>query len=43
MIAMMKPTQSWVARWQKQEALKTGMYAIQVTGTPPAEENYNDE
>ena len=32
-IAMMKPTQSWVARWQKQETLKAGLYAVQVFGT----------
>ena len=30
---MMKPTQSWVARWQKQETLKAGLYAVQVFGT----------
>jgi transcription elongation factor SPT4 len=41
-IVMMRPGKSWVARWQKQEAFKAGMYAIQVTGTAPAEENYND-
>ena len=39
MIAMMNPKRSWVARWQKQEKYKAGMYAIQVTGTPPAEDS----
>lgn len=42
MIAMMNPKRSWVARWQKQEKYKSGMYAIQVTGTPPEEESYEE-
>jgi transcription elongation factor SPT4 len=42
-IVMMKPGKSWVARWQKQENFKAGMYAIQVTGTAPEEEGYDAE
>lgn len=35
MISMMSPTDSWVARWQRQDRKVRGVYAIQVTGTMP--------
>jgi len=42
-IAMMNPRQSWVARWQKQEKLRPGLYAIQVTGSEPQVERRLDD
>ena len=37
MIAMLQPTESWVARWQRvNEARFTpGLYAVSVSGVPP--------
>lgn len=44
MIAMMKPRESWVSKWQKQDKLVPGMYAISVSGVMPDEdEQYDDE
>ncbi|RSH81192.1 transcription elongation factor spt4 [Apiotrichum porosum] len=35
MIAMMEPEESWVARWQRIDKKKRGLYAVRVTGRPP--------
>ncbi|ORY33487.1 transcription initiation protein spt4 [Naematelia encephala] len=35
MIAMIEPSQSWVARWQRIDKRKRGIYAVRVTGRPP--------
>jgi len=32
MIAMMQPSESWVARWQRQDGKVRGLYAILVVG-----------
>jgi len=43
-IAMMKPSESWVARWQRQESRMVGLYAMSVTGTLSTEsESINEE
>ncbi|BEJ17969.1 hypothetical protein CspHIS471_0702460 [Cutaneotrichosporon sp. HIS471] len=35
MIAMMEPEESWVARWQRINKKRRGLYAVRVTGRPP--------
>ncbi len=35
MVAMMEPKESWVARWQRQEGKKKGIYALAVAGKLP--------
>ncbi|KAK6909529.1 transcription elongation factor SPT4 [Kwoniella sp. B9012] len=35
MIAMMEPSESWVARWQRIDKKMRGIYAVRVTGRPP--------
>ncbi|WOO82014.1 Transcription elongation factor SPT4 [Vanrija pseudolonga] len=35
MIAMLEPEESWVARWQRIDKKKRGLYAVRVTGRPP--------
>jgi transcription elongation factor SPT4 len=37
MIALMSPTASWIAKWQRLESYAPGMYAVQVVGTLPEE------
>jgi transcription elongation factor SPT4 len=34
---MMSPVSSWVAKWQRIDRYKKGIYAIQVTGRLPDE------
>jgi len=36
MLAMMQPTQSWVAKWQAQTSRARGLYAITVVGGLPS-------
>lgn len=36
-IAMMNPVSSWVAKWQRIDRYKKGIYAMQVTGRLPDE------
>ena len=38
MIAVMKPEESWAARWQGIQKFVPGCYALQVKGTLPAEQ-----
>jgi transcription elongation factor SPT4 len=35
MIALMDPKDSWVAKWQRIEQYKPGLYAISVSGDLP--------
>ena len=35
-ISMMKPEESWVAKWQRIDKLRPGCYAISVTGKLPS-------
>ncbi len=35
MIALMDPTDSWVAKWQRLDSYVRGMYAISVSGDLP--------
>jgi len=35
MVAMMRPTDSWVARWQRIDKFAKGIYAIRVYGLLP--------
>ncbi|KAK4685831.1 transcription elongation factor SPT4, partial [Tremellales sp. Uapishka_1] len=37
MIAMLEPSESWVARWQRIDKKMRGIYAVRVTGRPPAD------
>eukprot|EP00462_Mataza_sp_D1_P000813 CAMPEP_0175095908 /NCGR_PEP_ID=MMETSP0086_2-20121207/4429_1 /TAXON_ID=136419 /ORGANISM="Unknown Unknown, Strain D1" /LENGTH=100 /DNA_ID=CAMNT_0016369233 /DNA_START=12 /DNA_END=314 /DNA_ORIENTATION=- len=41
-VMMAKPTKSWVARWQRQERLVRGLYALQVVGSVQEEANFNE-
>ncbi|EIW72235.1 transcription elongation factor SPT4 [Tremella mesenterica] len=34
-IAMMQPEESWVAKWQRIDKKRRGLYAVRVTGRPP--------
>jgi len=36
-IAVMNPSSSWVARWQRVDGYVQGIYAVQVIGTLPDE------
>lgn len=36
-IAVMNPTSSWVAKWQRVDGYVPGIYAVQVIGTLPEE------
>jgi transcription elongation factor SPT4 len=36
-IAVMDPASSWVSKWQRVDQYVTGMYAVQVIGTLPAQ------
>ena len=40
---MMKPSESWVARWQRQETRMAGLYAMAVTGTLTTEEGIEEQ
>ncbi len=35
MVGMIDPTSSWVARWQRIDAFKPGMYAVEMMGELP--------
>ncbi|KAF9585392.1 transcription elongation factor spt4 [Lunasporangiospora selenospora] len=35
MIAVMQPSESWVARWQRVDKFEKGIYAVSVQGTLP--------
>jgi transcription elongation factor SPT4 len=35
MVAMLEPTESWVARWQRIDKFHRGLYAVQVNGRLP--------
>ncbi|GFZ48647.1 Transcription elongation factor SPT4 [Saitozyma sp. JCM 24511] len=35
LIAMVEPSESWVARWQRIDKKMRGLYAVRVTGRPP--------
>lgn len=35
MIAMIEPSESWVARWQRIDKRMRGIYAVRVTGRAP--------
>jgi transcription elongation factor SPT4 len=37
MIALMNPSRSWVARWQRCDKFAQGMYAIKVSGRLPVD------
>lgn len=43
MVAMMQPSESWVARWHRLRGQVKGMYAITVVGSLPEEEEEGEE
>ena len=45
LVALMKPGNSWVAKWQRVDKFQKGMYAIRVTGRLPTyiEEELSDK
>ena len=44
MISVVSPGESWVARWQRLDNLKPGVYAMEVTGElPDFAQRYADE
>ncbi|KAL7271984.1 transcription elongation factor spt4 [Rhizina undulata] len=37
LIALQEPSKSWVAKWQRVDGFKEGLYAVKVTGNLPEE------